>query len=264
MTLGQLLQRKKSSPRLEHAALSSLGHREQNQDYADAYADPRQGLYCYVLADGLGGHQAGRIAARTAVEFLLARLAASAEEATAAGLTEVLREANDQIKRAAASQPELEGMQTTCCLVLVQGPLAWSASVGDSRVYFFREGSILQRSRDDSVVQLLLDLGEIGADQVADHPDRNRIVKALGMEGDLRLGQEPRCLELRSGDRILLCSDGFWENFSDPELAQVFGPRTRPAAPARILQGLFALAEKRAAQQGRRLDNLSAQLIVVH
>lgn len=248
---------------IDFASLSHTGNRRDNQDCADSFVDRQAGLYCFVLADGLGGHKAGQTAARIAVETLLRCLRTAADGAVAHAIIRGLGEANDLIKHRAAADPELDGMKTTCSVAVILGSSAYLVSVGDSRVYLFRQGNLVFRSRDDSVVQMLVDMGEIRPEEALDHPDRNRILKALGVEGEFRLSQNPHYEPLMRGDRILLCSDGFWEYFSDLELAKSFGPPQETARPESILEDMFRVARKRAEQGKRKQDNITAQLVMV-
>ncbi|MCF8031870.1 MAG: protein phosphatase 2C domain-containing protein [Desulfarculaceae bacterium] len=248
---------------VEHAVRSDQGDRPENQDVADCHLNPKEDLFCFALADGLGGHRAGGEAAKLAVETILRHLSQLGGEDIASAISEAFQEANDRIKQASASDPDMDDMHSTGVLAVVKSGAACFASVGDSRGYLIREGEIIHKTRDDSVVQMLLDMGEINPEEAAGHPDRNRILKALGMEGEFRMATPPKCLEVRSGDYILLCSDGFWENFIDSELTKILGPRAKLIPPGKMLDMLFEVAAKRAQDSGKPSDNITAQLVLV-
>jgi serine/threonine protein phosphatase PrpC len=198
----------------ETASVTSAGGRPENQDAVGHRSCG--GATCWVLADGLGGHLGGQVASRTAVDAVLR----SFEKHTAAGVHTHLESANRAVLQGQQTQPELAQMRTTIAALVATGDAARWAHCGDSRVYFFRDGAIQDRTLDHSVPQRLVEAGEIGEDQIRFHEDRARLLHCLGSreqltapEGGMEGAPEP-------GDAFLLASDGFWEYVLESEMEQ--------------------------------------------
>jgi serine/threonine protein phosphatase PrpC len=169
-----------------------------------------------AVSDGMGGAAAGEVASAMTVESLRQWLV---EEHGRRGTDELIEEAIEEANRNvfdAAQDTERQGMGATLTAVLVRGPYAYIAEVGDSRAYIVRGGRIRQVTRDQSYVQLLVDQGLISPDQAEFPPYKNVILQAMGQRAhvDVAIGR----LELRRGDRFLLCSDGLTGKVEDREL----------------------------------------------
>jgi Serine/threonine protein phosphatase len=197
--------------------------RPLNEDAIGADADC--GLF--VLADGLGGYNAGEIASTMAVSTLLAELAALLRKARDDGVVfdpnRVLRESlvrlNDTIYRAALNSTAFEGMATTVVVAWVLGPQLWVAHTGDSRLYRFRDGELEQVTRDHSFSQELLDAGMVTEQEARLLPAKNLVTRALGANVDI--DPEVHCYDVREGDLLLLCSDGLTEMVTHHEIAGI-------------------------------------------
>ncbi len=179
-------------------------------------ADPNIGLF--VLADGLGGYNAGEVAATMAVSSLLSSLGAELEQAhrsedgsfdPARALRDALIGRNDEIFRAALHSSLYEGMATTAVVAWFLGGRLWVAHAGDSRLYRFRAGTLVQITRDHSFSQELLDAGMISEEEARILPAKNLVTRAVGASPTLE--PEVHDYELEAGDIILLCSDGLTE-----------------------------------------------------
>jgi PPM family protein phosphatase len=175
------------------------------------------GQTVFAVADGLGGHQGGEVASATAVEPL-ARLDgrgfADPGEAAEA-LATAIREANQAILDRAAGDPALYGMGTTVTAAAVAGDgQVQLAHVGDSRAYLLREGALDQLTTDHTVVGELVRRGRLTPQQAAIHPERSILTRAVGLDPRVPVDL-PDPLELRSGDQLLLCSDGLTEAVDD-------------------------------------------------
>lgn len=181
----------------------------------------------FAVADGMGGHQGGEVASALAVSELRAAVHESSQQA----LTEGFRLANEAIYRKASDDPELRGMGTTLAAMtlieneLGQEELAW-ANVGDSRIYRFRDGELLQLSRDHSLVEDLRRDGQLTEEEAAVHPQRNILTRALGIDADVEIDSETVAPFV--GDRYLLCSDGL---FNEVELDRISATLRRLADP---------------------------------
>ena len=197
----------------------------------------------------MGGAQAGSVASSVAVE----EFTAAVEEALSGGvpgdpalrervLTDACRRANDRVYGLSREKPEYEGMGTTLVAALALPGAAHLVHVGDSRAYVLGNNTIRQATVDHSLVQLLVDRGEITPDQARVHPRKNLITRALGVDSQVEcdLGR----LELRPGCRLLLCSDGLTNTMDDETLLRVSG---RERSPEGLCQALLDLALERGA-----------------
>jgi serine/threonine protein phosphatase PrpC len=228
---------------------SRLGARRTNQDRIGQWAS-REALLLAV-ADGMGGHLHGEIAAEVAVEVLGRAFAVEAKPRVAQPaefLARTVAAAHEAILREAESRELSEAPRTTVVACLVQGGFAYWAHVGDSRLYLFRSARIHARTRDHTLVQQLVDAGRIREEAVSSHPERNRILQCLG-------GMQPPRIDtgserLAKDDIVLLCSDGLWGPLTQRHMLTALLGRGLEDAVA----GLVDLAEMRA---GAECDNTS-------
>ena len=215
----------------------------------------KDGSGCWVLADGLGGHHGGAIASRVAVEAALASFEADSRICTDA-LAEHLNRANRAVLERQSSEPELASMRTTLVALLASADAALWAHVGDSRLYRF-SGKTWERTRDHSVPQRLADAGEITADQIRFHEDRNRLLRSLGAKAEpgAAIGQAPRAP--RAGDAFLLASDGFWEWITEDQMQEDLRSTSGPKAWLKQMEARLC------ARAARDHDNYSAVGVLV-
>lgn len=162
----------------------------------------------FVVCDGMGGHVGGKQASSIAVKSIIEHLKKEKYDQPMQALNDALQFANMQILGYAKNHPELRGMGTTACIVLLQDTEAYIAHVGDSRIYLYmgKEQQLHRVTKDHSYVQTLVDAGQISDEEAEHHPNKNRILKALGIKPEL----VPTCNVLRpkNGDCFLICSDG--------------------------------------------------------
>lgn len=233
---------------------SRKGSRKVNQDRI-AYTFSRDALLL-VVADGMGGHAGGEIAAQIAARLFIERFQQEAKPV----LRNPLKFLQDTMLRAHAALGSyanqfsmLETPRTTCVACIVQAGHAYWCHVGDSRLYLFRQGGLIGATKDHSKVQYLVDQGIIGADEVASHPDRNKIFSCLGGLVDPVIDLSRRT-PLRNGDVIVLCTDGLWSVMDQREIATwLTSTPILTAAPKMMRDG-----EKRGGDEG---DNLSAIVV---
>ncbi|MDW8148780.1 MAG: Stp1/IreP family PP2C-type Ser/Thr phosphatase [Roseiflexaceae bacterium] len=183
----------------------------------------------FIVADGMGGHSAGEVASdlalRGALEIVQREYLAPTVDADAQDREETLREvvrramfqANEYVVREARNRGN--DMGTTMTLALVAGDRAVIGNVGDSRTYLLREGKLRRVTRDHSLVQRLVDLGQITPDEVYTHPQRNAVLRSLGDKLDIEV--DVFVERLRPGDALLLASDGLWEMVRDEQMAEI-------------------------------------------
>lgn len=206
--------------------------RELNEDCCQVVqpSDPvlldRKGVLI-VVADGMGGCQAGEVASRLAVETVARAYYSSTEEPQTA-LAEAFQQANREIYRFSLSRGELNGMGTTCTALVIQGRVAHSAHVGDSRLYLVRARSIYQMTEDHSAIKELVKQGALTPDAARRHIDRNIILRALGSHATVEVATWEQPLPVHAGDCFVLCSDGLHDAVTDDEilLAAEFGAAT--------------------------------------
>lgn len=208
-----------------------------------------------VVADGIGGHQAGEVAARLAVETLVQRVAASSGREPLRVLRAAVAEASHAIQRAASTSPDQEGMGSTIAVAWEIGGKLYTVSVGDSRIYLLRGSALRRLSIDHTWVQEALDHGIIAPEEARDHPHAHVLRRHLGGVQDpqpdfrLRLSAEEsdsrsqanQGLPLQSGDRFLVCSDGLTDLVSDAEIQTILGAHP----PAAATQTFIDLARER-------------------
>ena len=178
------------------------------------------GRLLLAVADGMGGAQAGEVASRMAVKGVARQfITASEQRPVSSCLIEGLRAANRDIRMAAQANQNYQGMGTTMTVAVIQQGHAVIGQVGDSRGYLIRDGQIQQITKDQSLVQTMIDAGRITKESAAHFPYRNIILHALGAEDEI----EPAIssITLASGDYLLLCSDGLSNKVGDAEMLNI-------------------------------------------
>ena len=242
---------------LEVALLTDRGGRSYNEDACGHWHSPNQ--LCCVLADGAGGHGGGDIASRIAVQELIGRFA---QQPTALGaeLGELLRQTNDALRSQREPGTVRADMHSTVvCLVLdfIEHQAHWT-HVGDSRLYWFRDARLRQRTLDHSHVQALVDAGALAPGQLRSHPRRNELRSALGLQTDmLEVGAADGDQPVQPGDVFLLCTDGLWEYVEDQTLETTLAGAVTPRDWLDALAG----AVRGATSAKSSHDNFSALVV---
>ena len=198
--------------------------RSSNQD-ALRYGTLDNGGSYAVVCDGMGGANGGNIASNIAVDIIAGRIidgyANGATPRPDLLLASAMAAANIEIFDKAKSDAQYEGMGTTVVAVIVFGKDAYISHVGDSRVYLYRDSALQQITRDHSVVQEMIESGQLTEEQARSHPRKHFITRALGVSA-MEEGEFDE-LELEPNDRILLCTDGLTNMVDDAALAELFG-----------------------------------------
>jgi protein phosphatase len=253
--------------RLRAAAMTDVGRvREHNEDAVlaveytrESLVDPAQS-HLYVVADGMGGAEAGEIAAAIAVQTIRSYIGSRLEGARggvsngAELLTAALEEANSRIIEYVASHPESRGMGSTGVCALIAPPDAAVAWVGDSRGYLMEGATLRQVTKDHSLVQRLVEIGQITPEEARTHEHKNVITRSLGARQSGPAGAEAVSLKLKRGDKLMLCSDGLTAHVDDRQIQDILGRNPDPFDAARELIV--------AANAGGGTDNIS--VIVVY
>ncbi len=197
--------------------------RRDNEDSAFARAP------LFVVADGMGGAQAGEVASQLAVDTFAEELPAGPD--VEERLAERVREANRRIHERARAEREHAGMGTTLTAAYLQDDELVIAHVGDSRAYLLRDGALRRLTRDHSLVHELVERGKLTEAEAAEHPQRSIITRALGPEATVDV--DTWTYPARAGDVLLLCSDGLTSMVPEDEVAEILqggGPLERSAA----------------------------------
>jgi protein phosphatase len=229
--------------KLVAAGVTDVGRiRDGNED--DFLVDARTSLV--AVADGMGGHRAGEVASATALEALRAAVASGQP------LRDAMAGANDAVLEKSGADQDLQGMGTT----LTAGTLAAGGNllvghVGDSRAYLVRDGKLTQITNDHSLVEEMVREGELTPEQAEVHPQRSIITRALGIDPAVEVDVYP--VELRPGDRILLCSDGLTTMVRPDEIARILA---RESDPERAAQALVDAANAAGGE-----DNVTALVV---
>ncbi|HVU44880.1 MAG TPA: PP2C family serine/threonine-protein phosphatase [Terracidiphilus sp.] len=197
------------------AYISNRGGRDYNEDYTLSYSNGD--AYCWVVADGLGGHGGGEEASRIACETVVRSFQANPAVLPDA-VQAHLRNADDALRREQQAKPALARMRSTIVVLVANAVQAVVGHVGDSRLYHFRDGRLVGQTKDHSVPQSLVDAGELAPAAIRHHEDRSRLLRALGEEQPARASVSSPPLAIGKGDIFLLTTDGFWENVLEVEM----------------------------------------------
>ena len=193
--------------------------RKMNQDYVFVSQEPVGNLpNLFAVADGMGGHNAGDYASAHAVQTLVSQIQADADFNPIKVIRHAIEAANTEIIDQAQRDEGLRGMGTTMVVATIVGNYAYVANVGDSRLYVV-QGQICQVTRDHSLVQEMVRLGEINAEEARNHPDKNIITRALGAEKTVDVDFFD--LKLEPGNTILMCSDGLSNMVEDRKMEEI-------------------------------------------
>jgi len=233
---------------------SRPGKRANNEDRL-AHSYSRDALLM-VIADGMGGHYYGEVAAQIAVQVLVETFQRDAKpdiHDPFMFLQKAISTAHRAIVDFTDTHKLKDSPRTTCVACIVQDNIAYWAHAGDSRLYLIRGGKVLTHTRDHSRVQLLMDQGVITQEQAAVHPERNKVYSCLG-------GQQPPELEfsrktpLMAGDVLALCTDGLWGVLPDEMLVTAFKSRN-------LMQAVPMLLGQAESKGGPNADNLSIVVV---
>ncbi|MCI9270749.1 MAG: Stp1/IreP family PP2C-type Ser/Thr phosphatase [Dorea sp.] len=202
---------------MKYYAMTDVGRRrEVNQDYVYATDQP-VGPFpnLLVVADGMGGHKAGDFASKFTVEVVKRELEASRKGKPETILKRIIQTANRELIEAASQDVKLEGMGTTLVAATVIGNTLHFANIGDSRLYLI-DDNIRQLSKDHSLVEEMVRLGGIKAEDARNHPDKNIITRAMGVKEDAEADFYE--FHIKRGDVILMCTDGLSNMVEDEDM----------------------------------------------
>jgi serine/threonine protein phosphatase PrpC len=233
-----------------HAAVSRTGNRERNED--SLIALKRDGRYCFVVADGLGAHGRGDEASKLLTDAFAREFMETSNNRPF--IERAFARAAQEIAAAQHEKRALNQMRTTAVVLSITGNKYLYAHIGDSRLYQFKRGTLASRTLDHSVPQMLAQTGDIKPADIASHPDRGRLLRALGDGCDKVRYEISKEQTLRHNTAFLLCTDGFWEFLPEGK----FAPSPGVDADG-WLSSLLAEVER----TEKDMDNYSAIAVVV-
>ena len=240
--------------KVDHCAYTDIGTREKNEDTI-ALAE-NNGKYCFILCDGLGGHGKGELASGYVANAIKECFMATDDietfcenvlDRTQEGLLE------EQQKLGARFE-----MKTTAVVLVIDENRFRYMYIGDSRLYHFRKNKVCSRSLDHSVPQMLALAGDIKEKHIRQHPDRNRLLRVMGVECDKLKYEMSDWSTIMPGDAFLLCSDGFWEPILEKEMCKLL---KKSIGADEWLAAMCERVKQNAA--GTDMDNNSAIAVII-
>ncbi len=227
---------------------------ESNQDYVYMSESPVGNLpNLFIVADGIGGHNAGDFASKYTVEQIVAYIEKAPMTSPVDLIRGALKKANSSLMAQAKNDASLAGMGTTAVIATIVGHSLYVANIGDSRLYLLRD-ELQQITRDHSLVQEMVRMGEMDASEAVAHPDKNIITRAVGAFEDLEIDFFEQ--QLQSGDSILLCTDGLTNMVDDMSICQIL------QTGRDVVERVQRLVEE--ANRGGGKDNITVAIIEVN
>jgi protein phosphatase len=235
-------------PGLQVVVRTDLGNVRQNNEDTGLYyriADEkviREKGCLLMVADGMGGHQAGEVASRMASEIIIREyFNPKRDNSIEKNLRKAFATANTRILQAASSNAAQQGMGTTCTALILAGTEIHFAHVGDSRAYLYKKDKLSRITEDHTYVQELVRSGEISAHEADTHPRRNILTNAMGTKPEMKVDAGRFNQLFEPGDRLMLCSDGLYDYLNDDEIAAFLGGSDLTT----VAEQMIATAKKR-------------------
>jgi serine/threonine protein phosphatase PrpC len=234
---------------------SSQGAREYQEDACGHWHDAKSKSLFAVVADGAGGHGGGSDASQAAIESSAKTWRQAQPDSLRnpeSFLTNWMQKAHLAVNE--ASEKINRSARTTVVGLVLKGNKACWAHAGDSRLLRFHKGKLVERTRDDSVVQVLLERGEIAEEEMGTHPDQSRLLQSLGGQDS----PSPRigAADMTTGDALILCTDGFWEHLRKSDLERLVTSK-----PSNRQDALDKAVQEAVRRGGAKADNTTAIMI---
>ncbi len=226
--------------------------RRKNEDYFIA-RKLGEGEYIFAVADGMGGHQAGEIASRMACEELLRQLKKKARVSPIVFFKTIFERINRKILKESISDITKAGMGSTLSVLYIKGNQAYIAHIGDSRIYWVTGNKIVQLTMDHSLVERMVREGALSLEEARSHPKRNVLYQSLGVSTDLH-PQLVGPVNIKPGDKFILCSDGLYNHLQDHELKKA----VQQMDPQQAVDFFISKANERGGQ-----DNITVVVVEV-
>lgn len=238
---------------IEYTSKTHIGDRNINEDFSTVVIEDDWALF--AVADGLGGHEGGELASKLfcqALSDLIKPEIDNFKESAKIAMRLLITSAAEVMSKQLI-ETNHDGAQTTCAVALLTKENLITAHVGDSRIYLFNSKKMLWRTKDHSMVQLLVDQGEIADEMMGQHPNQNLLLRSVSTY--TKVMPEIRvCPALKQGELLLLCSDGFWEHITNDEMRMLVDTADLDDE----LEKLVALAVKRGHPKS---DNVTVQAV---
>ena len=236
---------------ITYSFLSKAGSRTVNEDCVGSSILGEESLF--AVADGLGGHWGGEIASGLAIACTEEIFQTVQERSLSEQLAVCFQYAQDKLLERQEEEGKPGEIKTTLVLfVQNQKQAAWG-HIGDSRLYYFKKHRLKMRTYDHSVPQMLVDTGQLRETEIRNHPDRNRILRVLGTPWEEPRYELSEPMPLKSGDRFLLCTDGFWELITEKQMTACLRKANTPQQWLEQMEEIVLETGK-----NREMDNYSA------
>lgn len=239
---------------LDYAVISEIGNRKLNEDYLRLAE--KDGNYCFVVCDGLGGHGMGDIASQFVSNVFIEQF--NTCDTYEGFLSSAFSLAQEKLIEYQTENNVKNKMRTTAAVLYVFDNMAHIGHIGDSRVYVFSDKKLMARTIDHSVPQMLALSGEITENEIRKHPDRNIILRAMGTDWEKPMYELMQPIALSECKGFLLCSDGFWEFIDENEM---FNSLKNSKTADEWLRSMKLVVEKNGIN--KKMDNYSAIAVLI-
>lgn len=240
---------------IDYQLFTDVGTRSINED--SIRAAEKNGTYCFILCDGLGGHGKGEVASAFVADCIKQLFLGSSD--IDSFIDTAFRTAQEELLKEQKRLNATTEMKTTCTVLLVDtnSNTYRYGHIGDSRIYTFRRNKLLTRTLDHSVPQMLVLAGDIKEKKIRNHPDRNRLLRVMGVEWDSPRFELSEVNELQERDSFLMCSDGFWELIVERQMCKTL---KRSASAKEWMEKMNGIVSKNG--KGKDMDNNSAIAVI--
>lgn len=232
------------------ASITNPGDREYNEDFIKVFQSDKG--YCFAVADGLGGHGKGEVASALVCDAAAEFFSSSSVE----DIYGIFDFAQEKIMEKQKEEHAEHGMKTTMNVVTMDDKKIMWGHVGDTRTYYFKKGKIVSRTKDHSVPQMMVSMGEIKEKDIRQHPDRNRLLKVMGIEWNKPQYTIEQPMKVEKHQAFLLCTDGYWEYIEEKDMMKCL---KKAKNPEEWLEKMNDIVKKNGA--GHNMDNFSALAI---
>lgn len=204
---------------VDAAMLTNPGGRDNNEDCIKMSSHGED--KCYVLCDGLGGHECGEVASALVADTITKMFEDKGNSQDF--LKEAMNAAQEALLEHQKQKNMTNAMKTTAVVLVITAEQIKWAHIGDSRLYhIFSDGTKYERTRDHSMIQVLADMGEIKEEEMRNHPDRNKLLRVMGAEWSTKSFDLSGILEIEPGHAFALMTDGFWEYVTEEEMLKLY------------------------------------------
>lgn len=236
---------------IDYSYLSFPGDCDINEDRIGIVDMPKR--KCFILADGLGGHGKGEIASSTAVNYAK-NILTQCKHIDNNILNNCFIGAHNQLKIMQKNEHAIGSLKTTMVILAIENGIAYYGHVGDSRLYHFNRLGFSQHTKDHSVPQMMVFMGEIKEKNIRGNPDRNRLLSALGMDNSIpKIEINPTVIQVKNKNGFLLCSDGFWEWIKENQMEYCYRVSS---STGNWLEKMAKIVQKKG--KTGKMDNFSA------